>query len=603
MESSKVASAVLVVLWLHSVASHTMSESTDLTFACPPWFIPTLQTNGTVTCTCGSEIEDMVRCDQCNLQATLRFGTCMTFDTKTNETFVGDCPLFQAENFTLSFIHLPRNLSDLNEFMCDGNNREGQLCGRCKPGYSSTILTYGGPCVNCTGKESTSWMVFLAITIIPVTLFYFVFLFILSVNVLSPYLNAFVLFAQLLTIPSNSDFGEVLITQVVDLDNKSLTIDSLKVMFSIYGIWNLDFLRPFVNSQCLKDSLTHVSAYYLEFVNGLYAMFLIIITMILIELHDRNFKPLVWVVLPFRRCFRKLLRNWDLRKSVIKAFATFILLSYVKIGAVSTRVFLRTTLYNITGSPKESLYFYFDANVQYLSGTHLPLVILAGISLAIVILPLPILLFFYQFKFFQAILSCCCSTRIREGLRTFVEAFQGHYRDGTDGGRDYRFFASIYILLRILAFSIRNLSFLVTNVTNLISCILVGFIYATVRPYKQNIFNIIDGFFLVNTGFLYLFTILAFLLTQVGNGISFIKILIPVLFVLPLVYITILGIYWALYSTCLKKTFQRLKTASELRTLTQAETPPSGREREGHELNTTCSLPDRIINPNNYQEI
>ena len=228
--------------------------------------------------------------------------------------------------------------------------------------------------------------------------------------------------------------------------------------------------------------------------------------------------------------------------------------------------------------------------------------ILAGISLAIVILPLPILLFLYQFKFFQAILSCCCSTRIREGLRTFVEAFQGYYRDGSDGGRDYRFFASIYIILRIIAFSSRNFKFLVAIDITLTSCTL-GVIYAMVRPYKQNIFNIIDGFILVNTGFLYLFTILAFLLTQVGNRISFIKILITVSFVLPLVYITILGTYWVLYCTCLKKTCQRLKTASKLRTFTQAETPPSGREREGHELSTTCSLPDRIINPNKYQEI
>ena len=600
MEYSKVASAVLIVLWLHSVTSQTMSESAYLTFACPPWFKPTLQANGTVTCTCGGEIGDIVRCDQSNLQATLRLGNCMTFDTKIKKTFVGVCPLLPAENATLGYIHLPRNLSDLNEFMCDRYNREGQLCGRCKPGYSSTILTYGGPCVKCTGMESTSWMVFLAITIIPVTLFYFVFLFILSVNVLSPYLNAFVLFAQLATIPGNLEFLQIVIGQVVDVDDK---LDNfLKVMFSIYDIWNLDFLRPFVNSQCLTDSLSHVSAYYLEFVNGLYAMFLVIITMILIELHDRNFKPLVWIVLPFRRCFRKLLRNWDLRKSVIKAFATFILLSYVKIGVVSTSALLRTTLYNITGSPTEPLYFYYDANIQYLSGTHLPLAILAGISLATITLPLPILLFFYQFKFFQAILSCCCSTRIREGLRTFVEAFQGYYRDGSDGGRDYRFFASIYIILRIIAFSSRNFTFLVAIDITLTSCTL-GVIYAMVRPYKQNIFNIIDGFILVNTGFLNLFIILADLLTQVGNRISFIKILIAVSLVLPLVYITVLGIYWVLYCTCLKKTCQRLKMASKLRTFTQAKTPPSGREREGHELNTTCSLPDRIINPNNYQEI
>ena len=227
-----------------------MSESADLTFACPPWFIPTLQANGTVTCTCGSEIGDTLHCDQGNLQATLRLNNCMTFDTETNETFVGVCPLLRAENATLGYIHLPRNLSDLNEFMCDQYNREGRLCGRSKPGYSSTILTYG-KCVDCTGMESTSWMVFLAITIIPVTLFYFVFLFIVSVNVLSPYLNAFVLFAQLITIPGNSDFVEVLITQVVDLDNKSLTIDSLKS-----NVLDLRYLEFRLSSSICEQSVS-----------------------------------------------------------------------------------------------------------------------------------------------------------------------------------------------------------------------------------------------------------------------------------------------------------------------------------------------------------
>ena len=596
---SAILATTVIILWLHSTTSQKEPERADLTFACPPWFIPT-EINGTVICTCGSESGDKVHCDQSNLRATLRLNKCMTFDRETNETFIGDCPLLPVENATLGYIHLPRNLSDLNEFMCDRYNREGQLCGRCKPGFSSAILTYGGSCVDCRGKTSTSWMIFFAIIIIPVTLFYLVLLFFVSVNVLSPYLNAFVLYAQLLTVPGNLFFVQILTSQIVDVDNRVFT-RFFEVMFSIYGIWNLDFLRPFVHS-CLTNSLSHVSAYYLEFVVGLYGMLLIIITMILIELHDRNFKPLVWAVLPFRRCFRKLTRNWDLRKSVIKALATFILLSYVKIGSVSTRAFQRTVLYNITGSPTEPLYFYFDANVQYLSGTHLPLAILAGIIIATVTLPLPILLFVYQFKFFQAILSCCCSTRFREGLRTFMEAFQGYYRDGSDGGRDYRFFASIYIIMRMVAFILQELSYSASTVTMLMLSILVGVTYTAVRPYKQNIFNIIDGFLLVDIGFVYLFSSLIILLTFVGNGISFLKVLIPSIILLPLVYITVLGIYWALYSTCLKKTIQRSQTISKLRTMTMVETPHSLRGRE-YELSATSSLPDRIINPQNYQEI
>ena len=195
-------------------------------------------------------------------------------------------------------------------------------------------------------------------------------------------------------------------------------------------------------------------------------------------------------------------------------------------------IIFRTTLYNMSGSPTEPLYFYYDTTIPYLSGAHLPITILAGKSLAIVTPPFPILLFVYQFKFFQAILSCCCSIRFREGLRTFMEAFQGYYWDGSDGGRDYRFFDSIYILMRMIYFLTHTMAAYYIRLT---MSILVGVMYVMVRPYKRNIFNIIDGCLLVNTGFMYLLTILIYLFNQLGYGISFIKVAAPVVFVLPLV--------------------------------------------------------------------
>ena len=137
------------------------------------------------------------------------------------------------------------------------------------------------------------------------------------------------------------------------------------------------------------------------------------------------------------------------------------LLSYVKTGTVSTHAFQRTTLSNITGDSLQPLYFYFDANVEYLRGPHLPIAILAGINLVVIILPLPFLLMLYQFRFFRKCLTCCCSNGFKEGLRTFMEAFQGYYRDGSDGGHDYRYFSCIYIFLRMLSlnFVLPNISF------------------------------------------------------------------------------------------------------------------------------------------------
>ena len=67
-------------------------------------------------------------------------------------------------------------------------------------------------------KMVQSWFSFFAITFLPVTLFYFILLFAVSINVLSPYLNAFVLFAQLLTVPGNLFFTRLIVSQVVDVD-------------------------------------------------------------------------------------------------------------------------------------------------------------------------------------------------------------------------------------------------------------------------------------------------------------------------------------------------------------------------------------------------
>lgn len=597
MQSNKVASTILIVLWLQSVTSQSTSGA-DLMFACPPWFTPNL-TNGTITCTCGREIGDYLRCDQDNQKTTLRLSKCMTFDNYT--TFVGECPLAPVENASLGYLHLPENLSDLNEFMCGRYNREGQLCGKCKDGYSPAILSYGQGCMDCRDKAATSLLTFFAITIIPVTLFYFIILFFVRVNVLSPYLNAFVLYAQLLAAPGNLFFARILTSQIADVDNKVFT-SFFEVVSSIYGIWNLDFLLPFIQD-CLTDSLTHVTAYYLKFVVALYAVLLVIVTIILIELHDRNFKPVVWVVLPFRKCFRKLFRNWDPRKSVIKTFATFILLSYVKIGSVSAGAFHTTVLHDISRSSNDSLYFYFDGSVRYLSDAHRPLAIIAGICLVTITMPLPVLLIFYQFKFFQSILSCCCSIRIREGLRTFMEAFQGYYHDGSDNGYDCRFFASVYILLRMVKFVLTFHDFAISASTVAMSMlyILVGVTYIMVRPYKQNIFNIIDGFLLIDLGFLHILASLIFLHIYAGSGISFLNVLYPVLMLLPLMYIAVLSVYWVLCNTCLKKTFQRSKIISRLRNNTQIE--KMNLRRNIYDLYVSSSLPDRIINPNAYQAI
>ena len=72
----------------------------------------------------------------------------MTYENETTEC--AKCP-YAAEYPTADqvYIKLPQNVSLLNDFMCGPLNREGTLCGRCKPEYSPALYLYTLQCERC----------------------------------------------------------------------------------------------------------------------------------------------------------------------------------------------------------------------------------------------------------------------------------------------------------------------------------------------------------------------------------------------------------------------------------------------------------------------
>ena len=93
---------------------------------------------------------------------------------------------------------------------------------------------------------------------------------------------------------------------------------------------------------------------------------------------------------------------------------------------------------------------------------------------------------------FQRCLGYC--TRIWwQFLHTFADAFQGCYKNGTNGSRDYRYFAGLYLLFRAVL-----LVGFIAQPSTFRWLILIPFpavislLFASFRPYKNNYFNIID---------------------------------------------------------------------------------------------------------------
>jgi hypothetical protein len=105
---------------------------------------------------------------------------------------------------------------------------------------------------------------------------------------------------------------------------------------------------------------------------------------------------------------------------------------YVKLLFIAWRVLFPTHLLNSQGETIKTVFAY-NPSIQFFHAEHLPLALLSIIVLLTFSAVPPIVLIFYQATFFQKCLTRCKMNT--QALRTFVETFQGCYKDGTNGTR------------------------------------------------------------------------------------------------------------------------------------------------------------------------
>jgi len=151
-----------------------------------------------------------------------------------------------------------------------------------------------------------------------------------------------------------------------------------KVILTGYRFWNLHYFRYLIPPFCVSQDLKNIHMLALQYVSAFYPLLLIGLTYICVELHGRNFRPIVWLWTPFHRCCVNVRRRWDAKTSLIDVFATF-LLSYSKLLFVSLYLLDGAKIYNADGEHVSgtSNILRVDATVQYLSEEHLPFAITA----------------------------------------------------------------------------------------------------------------------------------------------------------------------------------------------------------------------------------
>ena len=413
---------------------------------CPTWFM----CNSSKLCQCGNTHDQAVVCDHKSLSSAVLDCYCVTYDRESKSTNIGSCIFNCGKHKVTGMVYetLPATAEMLTDGpICADFNRAGLLCGDCKDGYSPFVLSYNLSCVRCPDGHK-NWWKFILVGFGPLTFFYF-FIVLFNINVTSSRLHGVVWFSQALSMPA--------LARIIMLAAQSKSPNFLKVAkicLTFYSFWNLDLLRSVIPDICL--SITTLQALALDYLVALYPFLLILFSHLVIKLYDSHVPFVVTVWKPFRALLAKFRRSMDVRTSVIDSFATFFLLSYIKVLSVTSDLLIPTQIYQL-GSNISTFGLYYSPSVIYFGEEHLPYAILAIFILALFVCVPTVTLLLYPFQFFQRFLSLLLFNT--HYLHAFVDSFQGCYKDGTEPGTfDCRWFAVLQLLLWPLLFIIHALT-------------------------------------------------------------------------------------------------------------------------------------------------
>ena len=492
------------------------------------------------TCKCAHyPPHNIIKCDEDAVTSSILDCYCATVNEISNVTQVGAC-FYNCAYYNNTKVDIVYHLLARNVSICSSFNRTGAMCGKCLPEHYPLAYSFDMSCILCS-HVGWNWARYIMAAYLPLTLFCF-FVFFFQINVVTSHLHPVILYSQGVSI---SAISRVLLLSVQKQPHYLL---SLKICLSFLGIWNLDFFRPFYSDICLGIDL--LPTLVLDYVIAVYPLLLMATTYLLINLYDKNYRVFVILWKPFRILFSLFKRNWDIKSSLIDSFATFFLLSNVKFLSVSFDLLAPTRMYKLhKGGFTQEWVLYYSGNIKYLGKEHLPYAISALIiSLLFVILPI-LLLALYPFAFFQ---KCLNKFSIRwHILHTFMDSFNGCYKDGTEPGtRDCRWFVAIFLLMRLNMF----LVYMFTHTTAYFSLsaivfLLLVLLIVNIQPFKARV----SHYSKVNATFMTFLAINMIAASgfdsagiKVQQFVPVFEVLVSMTGIIPIIYVLILVLYWIL---------------------------------------------------------
>lgn len=459
--------------------------------ACPPGFV--LSKNGN-SCVCISSIykayDSIIKCFRearvAILLADYWLGNASLLGVSGTGLYAGICPPHLCRKNRSLPLQLPNDYHSLNEDICH-QERQGVLCGECRPGFCLSINTWNHKCINSSEMNlPLSILKYTAAVYIPYLLLLLTIV-VFNFRLMKGSLNGFIIFAQM-------------ITSAFDLTHHdSISLKKTKNFVSsyrfLYGVFNLDFLEKYVGSLCLSADLTILSILLLNYLLLIAPVLMIVIIAVGNKISNR----IKWKQKVFSKkraeeqessytkyfpCLSK-----PQRENVILMLSTVILLSYTKLSITSAQILHTEKVTNLSSGKSITTRVFLTGQIDSNAPSYLYYKIPAIISFIYLLLILMLLLD-YPLRLIEFIIKRVGVLRAiypSALVYEFVSEFQRCFKPNR------RFFSGVYFAFRILislmyVFKHLSVAYLILEISS--ACLLL--LVVIFKPYKNNIYNVID---------------------------------------------------------------------------------------------------------------
>ena len=417
-------------------------------------------------------------------------GYCLTASEGNRTAAIAPCPYDTSKGHKL---HCPQHLifntttaHEQNIFMCSHLNRQGNFCQSCNESYGQSVFTLDLACYSCDVHYS-GWALYFFFEIFFLVLFLAAIL-VFQISPLKGNTKSFVMFCQLNTVflslgtePALKYFFGV---------HSGVYIKIVKVF---YGIWNLDIFRSVMPAFCVSPNLNNLDVMMLQYITIILPTITIILAWLVVDLHERGFRPVVTVWRPFRRCLSHYSVTNDPKRSIVTFLATFVTLSSTKVIFIALTV--TSVYYSQDCCSNNTKVLYLQPDIPIYGSRNAPYIFSSILMVSFYVFLPVLLLILYSFQPLQDQLNKICLRS--HNIQMFAEAFYTPYKDGSDDGQwDTRLFSTVYFFFRMLVL------ICFTKVPTLFEFMSIAIIHGFVlgllcfiRPYKSTAHTFLDGFF------------------------------------------------------------------------------------------------------------